>query len=156
MLCYRAQPSPRGVSLPQTLQSQLRPHSVNGQRSNHLNKCSQRSKWSQSTFKSQCGMDQISAAIRSEPGSGVTLARNAYFLTYRLADLGCSSNIETSLRAKYPSSQRSMGKNQRGQRSNCRKEPAKVLIHGRSCDYRVYGSDTPLLTLSVLKCTANS
>jgi len=34
-------------------------------------------------------MDQISAAIRSEPGGGVTHARNAYFLTYRLADLGC-------------------------------------------------------------------
>ena len=62
-------------------------------------------------FKSQCGMDQISAAIRSKPGSGVTNARNTYFLTYRLADLGCSSNIETSLRAKYPSDQRSMAKN---------------------------------------------
>ena len=36
-------------------------------------------------------MDQISAAIRSEPSGGVTHARNAYFLTYRLADLGCSS-----------------------------------------------------------------
>jgi len=33
--------------------------------SNHPNKCSQRSKWGRSTFKSQCGTDQISAAIRS-------------------------------------------------------------------------------------------
>ena len=57
------------------------------------------------------GMDQISAAIRSEPGSGVTHAWNAYFLTYRLADLGCSSNIETSVWAKYPSGQRSKAKN---------------------------------------------
>ena len=95
-------------------------------------------------FKSQCGTDQISAAIRSEPGGGVTHAWNTYFLTYRLADLGCSSNIETSLRAKYPSGQRSMAKNERGQRSNCRKEPVIVLTRSRSCDYRVYGSDTPL------------
>ena len=95
-------------------------------------------------FKSQCGTDQISAAIRSEPGGGVTHEQNAYFLTYRLADLGCSSNIETSLWAKYPSGQRSMAKNKRGQWSNYRKEPVKVLTRGRSCDYRVYGSDTPL------------
>ena len=59
-------------------------------------------------FKSQCGTDQISAAIRSEPGGGITHVWNAYFLTYRLTDLGCSSNIE---QAKYPSSQRSMAKN---------------------------------------------
>ena len=25
------------------------------------------------------------------------------------------------------------------------KEPVTVLTHGHSCDYRVYGSDTPLL-----------
>jgi len=25
-----------------------------------------------------------------------------------------------------------------------RSKPVKVLTHGRSCDYRVYGSDTPL------------
>jgi len=48
------------------------------------------------TFKSQCGTDQISAVIRSEPDGEVTHARKAYFLMYRLADL---ANIETSLRA---------------------------------------------------------
>jgi len=54
------------------------------QRSNHPNKCSQWSKWSRSTFKSHCGMDQISAAIRSEPGGGVTHARNANIQAHRL------------------------------------------------------------------------
>ena len=76
-----------------------------------------------------------SAAIRSEPVGGVTHARSAYFLTYRLTDLGCSSNIKTSLWPKYLSGQRSMTENQRGQWSNCRREPVKVLTHGRSCDY---------------------
>ena len=60
-------------------------------------------------FKSQCGTDQISAAILSEPGSGVIHARNAYFLTYRLADLGCSSNIET-FAGQISGGQRSMAK----------------------------------------------
>ena len=39
---------------------------------------------------------------------GVTHVRSAYFLTYRLADTGCSSNVETSLQAKYLSGQRSI------------------------------------------------
>ena len=101
------------ATLPMTVGSSggCHSHRLNGQRSNHPTKCSQRSKWSRSTFKSQCGTDQISAVIRSEPSGGVTHARNAYFLTYRLASLGCSSNIKTSLRAKYPSGQRSMAKN---------------------------------------------
>ena len=52
-----------------------------------------------------------SAVIRFEPvGLGYTCTER-YFLTYRLADSGCSSNIETPLRAKYLSGQRSMGKN---------------------------------------------
>ena len=49
--------------------------------------------------------------IHSEPVSGVTHAQSAYFLTYRLADLGCSPNIETPLWKKYLSGQRSMAKN---------------------------------------------
>ena len=52
-----------------------------------------------------------SAVIHSEPVGGVRHAQSAYFLTYRLADLDFSSNIETSLQAKYLSSQRSMAKN---------------------------------------------
>ena len=51
-----------------------------------------------------------SAAIRSEPVGGVTHAWSAYFLTYRLADSGCSPNIETPLWEKYLSGQRSMAK----------------------------------------------
>jgi len=62
----------------------------------------------QSTVKVESVNVQIpvqNGPIRSEPDRGVTHARNAYFLTYRLADLGCSSNIGTSLWAKYPSGQ---------------------------------------------------
>ena len=83
-----------------------------------------------------------SVAIRSEPVSGVTHARSAYFLTYRLTDSGCSSNIETSLRAKYLTGQRSKICVVNGQTAE--REPVKVLTCSRSCDYRVYGSDTPL------------
>ena len=62
-------------------------------------------------LKSQCGTDpDYSAAICSEPASWVLHAQSAYFLTYRLTDSGYSSNIETSLRAKYLSCQRSMAK----------------------------------------------
>ena len=55
-----------------------------------------------------------SAVIRSEPvGWGYICTERffAYFMTYRLTDSSCSSNIETPLRAKYLSSQRSMDKN---------------------------------------------
>ena len=62
-------------------------------------------------LKSQCGTDpDYSAAICSEPAGWVLHAQSAYFLTYRLADLGYNSNIKTSLRAKYLSCQRSMAK----------------------------------------------
>ena len=46
--------------------------------------------------------------IRPEPVGWVTHAQSAYFLTYRLADLGCSPNIETPLRKKYLSGQGSI------------------------------------------------
>ena len=36
-------------------------------------------------------------------------------------------------------------KNQCGQQSKCQKEVVKVLTCSRSRDYRVYGSDTPLI-----------
>jgi len=120
-----------------------------GQRSNHPNKCNQRSKWSRSTFKSQCGTDQISA-IHSEPGGGVTHAWNAYFLTYRLADLGCSSNIETSLQANIRAVKSQWPKIRVVNGQTAKKELVKVLTRGHSCDYRVYGSDTPL------ECTAST
>ena len=94
----------------------------------------------QSTFQSQCGTDlDYSVAIHSKPVGGVTHVQSAYFLTYRLADSGCSSNIEW---AKYLTGQRSKICMVNGQTTE--RELVKVLTRSRSCDYRVYGSDTPL------------
>ena len=99
----------------------------------------------QSTFKSQCGTDQISVAIRSEPGSewGYTCAERL-FPNIQARGLG--------LQFKYPDffagkiSEQSKVNSQKLAWSTVKlpKEPVKVLTRGRSCDYRVYGSDTPL------------
>ena len=56
------------------------------------------------------GLD-YSTIIHSEPVGWVYTCTERLFPDIQLADSGCSSNIETSLRAKYLSGQRSMAKN---------------------------------------------
>ena len=51
-----------------------------------------------------CGTNNALSVLRGALGTKL-------LVTYRLVDSGCSSNIETPLRAKYLSGQRSMAKN---------------------------------------------
>ena len=89
--------------------------SVNGQGSNHPNRCSQRSKWSQNDSQ------------RSNPSAERTQITVLQFAP------NLSVGLHMVVKGQWPK-----------QWSNSRREPVKVLTRGRSCDYRVYGSDTPL------------